>query len=113
MPLNSLIPVLAMPWTFLLVVSTSQKSLRSELPPRGDVGRGVGADCARAFEAADPAAAAATAREEFFRNARRLEFPADSSGFWAITRPPTGELFPRPLYSIGLVDGEIQVELTD
>src|SRR5271166_1382070 len=106
MPLNSLMPVLAMPWTFPLVVSTSQKSLLSELPPSGGVGRGVGADCARALEAAaDPAATAATAREEFFRNARRLEFPAKSSGFLASMRPPTRELCPRPLYCIALNAG--------
>src|SRR5277367_2439120 len=99
MPLNSLMPVLAMPWTFPLVVSTSQNNLRSELPPSGGVGRGVCADCARALEAAaDPATTAATAREEVFRNARRLDFPANSSGFWAIMWPPTRELFPRPLY---------------
>src|SRR5579872_683994 len=96
MPLNSLIPVLAIPWTFPLVVSTSQKSWRSELAPSADGAReGACEACARALEAvAELAATAAAAKDEPFRNARRLDFPANWSRFSMSTFPSWAIVFP-------------------
>src|SRR5579863_9004490 len=89
MPLNSLMPVFEIPWTFPLVVSTSQKICRSELAPKPAAGReGVCVACANALDAAvAPVAIATAANDEPFKNARRLDFAEYSRRFPISTCP--------------------------
>src|SRR5215467_3424326 len=74
MPLNSLMPVLAMPCTLPEVVSTTQKSCPPALPARPAAGRGGGGVACCASTTVEPRAEAAIKQEDCFKNPRRLRW---------------------------------------
>src|SRR5215472_10747640 len=79
MPLNSLMPVLAMPCTLPDVVSTTQKSWPLELPAKPAAGRGGGGACCGAADVCsaaaagvEPSAEAAIRQDDCLRKPRRV-----------------------------------------